>query len=95
MTGAAGAAVDAGRALCCGLRCIQGSPAGADLRRAYHHGVYLPDLRAIRRGRKDVSSMAFTVVIALFGAMILSVTFVPAAIALFLSGKVTEKESPQ
>jgi cobalt-zinc-cadmium resistance protein CzcA len=38
--------------------------------------------------------MAFTVVIALIGAMILSVTFVPAAIALFLSGKVAEKESP-
>ena len=38
--------------------------------------------------------MAFTVVIALIGAMILSITFVPAAIALFLSGKVAEKESP-
>jgi cobalt-zinc-cadmium resistance protein CzcA len=38
--------------------------------------------------------MALTVVTALIGAMILSVTFVPAAIAFFLSGKVQEKESP-
>ncbi|MBL8438526.1 MAG: CusA/CzcA family heavy metal efflux RND transporter, partial [Zoogloeaceae bacterium] len=37
--------------------------------------------------------MAFTVVAALLGAMILSVTFVPAAVALFLSGKVAEKDN--
>ncbi|MBW4980860.1 efflux RND transporter permease subunit, partial [Marinobacter adhaerens] len=37
--------------------------------------------------------MAFTVVIALLGAMILSVTFVPAAIALFVTGKVKEEEN--
>ena len=37
--------------------------------------------------------MALTVVTALIGAMILSVTFVPAAIAFFLYGKVQEKES--
>ena len=37
--------------------------------------------------------MAFTVVTALFGAMILSVTFVPAAIALFVTGKVKEEEN--
>src|SRR5687768_13441508 len=37
--------------------------------------------------------MAYTVLTALLGAMILSITFVPAAIALFLTGKVTEKES--
>ena len=36
--------------------------------------------------------MAMTVVIALIGAMILSVTFVPAAVALFITGKVEEKE---
>jgi cobalt-zinc-cadmium resistance protein CzcA len=36
--------------------------------------------------------MAFTVVIALLGAMLLSVTFVPAAIALFVTGKVKEEE---
>jgi len=37
--------------------------------------------------------MAFTVVVALLGALILSVTFVPAAIALFVTGRIEEKES--
>ena len=37
--------------------------------------------------------MAFTVVVALFGALILSVTFVPAAVALFVTGRVEEKEN--
>ncbi len=37
--------------------------------------------------------MAFTVVTALVGALILSVTFVPAAVAIFVSGKVAEKEN--
>ena len=36
--------------------------------------------------------MAFTVVIALISAMILSVTFIPAAVALIVTGKVEEKE---
>jgi len=37
--------------------------------------------------------MAFTVVVALFGALILSVTFVPAAVALFVTGRVEEREN--
>ena len=37
--------------------------------------------------------MAFTVVVALLGALLLSVTFVPAAIALFVTGRVEEKEN--
>lgn len=37
--------------------------------------------------------MAYTVVIALVGAMILSVTFIPAAVALFMNGKIEEKEN--
>ena len=37
--------------------------------------------------------MAFTVVIALVGAMILSITFIPAAVALFIGDKVAEKEN--
>ena len=37
--------------------------------------------------------MAITVVLALTGAMILSLTFVPAAIAVFLGGRVEEKEN--
>lgn len=56
--------------------------------------VYLPIFALSGVEGKMFHPMAFTVVIALLGAMILSVTFVPAALALFLSGKVTEKESP-
>ncbi|MEP6878437.1 MAG: CusA/CzcA family heavy metal efflux RND transporter, partial [Nitrosospira sp.] len=56
--------------------------------------VYLPIFALSGVEGKMFHPMAFTVVIALIGAMILSVTFVPAAIALFLSGKVAEKESP-
>jgi len=37
--------------------------------------------------------MAITVVLALLGAMVLSVTFVPAALALFIGKRVTEKEN--
>ena len=36
--------------------------------------------------------MAFTVVVALLGALVLSVTFVPAAVAVFVTGRVQEKE---
>ena len=36
--------------------------------------------------------MAFTVVVALLGALVLSVTFVPAAVAVFVTGRVREKE---
>ena len=56
--------------------------------------VYLPIFALSGVEGKMFHPMAYTVVIALLGAMILSVTFVPAAIALFLSGKVAEKESP-
>ncbi|MGO4611604.1 efflux RND transporter permease subunit, partial [Variovorax sp. 2RAF20] len=37
--------------------------------------------------------MAVTVVIALTAALVLSLTFVPAAVAMFVTGKVEEKES--
>jgi len=37
--------------------------------------------------------MAFTVVVALIGALVLSLTFVPAAVALFLRGKIEEKDN--
>ncbi len=56
--------------------------------------VYLPIFALTGVEGKMFHPMAFTVVTALLGAMVLSITFVPAAIALFLSGKVTEKESP-
>ena len=55
--------------------------------------VYIPILTLSGVEGKMFFPMAFTVLAALFGAMILSVTFVPAAVALFLSQKVEEKES--
>lgn len=55
--------------------------------------VYLPIFALGGVEGKMFHPMAFTVVIALLGAMILSVTFVPAALALFLTGKVSERES--
>ncbi|MDH4562893.1 CusA/CzcA family heavy metal efflux RND transporter [Pseudomonas sp. BN411] len=55
--------------------------------------VYLPIFALTGVEGKMFHPMAFTVVIALLGAMILSVTFVPAAIALFITGKVREEEN--
>lgn len=55
--------------------------------------VYLPIFALTGVAGKMFHPMAFTVVIALLGAMILSVTFVPAAIALFVTGKVREEEN--
>ncbi|MDO9346459.1 CusA/CzcA family heavy metal efflux RND transporter [Pseudomonas pergaminensis] len=55
--------------------------------------VYLPIFALTGVAGKMFHPMAFTVVIALLGAMILSVTFVPAAIALFVTGKVKEEEN--
>ncbi|GAB3265996.1 efflux RND transporter permease subunit [Chitinimonas naiadis] len=73
--------------------------ASKDARRALLFGqliimvVYLPIFALSGVEGRMFQPMAFTVVIALFGAMILSVTFVPAAVALFLNGKVSEKEN--
>ena len=55
--------------------------------------VYLPIFALAGVEGKMFHPMAFTVVIALIGAMILSVTFVPAAVALFIGHKVAEKEN--
>ena len=55
--------------------------------------VYLPIFALTGVEGKMFHPMALTVVTALVGAMILSITFVPAAIAFFLTGKVQEKES--
>lgn len=55
--------------------------------------VYLPILTLTGVEGKMFYPMAFTVLAALFGAMILSITFVPAAVAIFLSGKIEEKEN--
>ncbi len=55
--------------------------------------VYLPILTLTGVEGKMFVPMALTVLIALGGAMIFSLTFVPASIALFLGGKVSEKEN--
>lgn len=54
--------------------------------------VYLPILTLTGVEGKMFIPMALTVVMALLGAMLLSLTFVPASIAIFLTGKVSEKE---
>ena len=56
--------------------------------------VYVPILALTGVEAKMFHPMAYTVLLALLGAMLLSVTFVPAAVALFMGGKVSEKESP-
>ncbi|MFT7637537.1 MAG: cobalt-zinc-cadmium resistance protein CzcA, partial [Candidatus Omnitrophota bacterium] len=54
--------------------------------------VYLPIFSLTGIEGKMFHSMAFTVVAALLSALALSLTFVPAAVALFVTGKVKEKE---
>ena len=56
--------------------------------------VYLPILTLTGIEGKMFQPMAFTVLAALAGAMILSITFIPAMMAQFASGHVQEKESP-
>ncbi|EYC50051.1 cation transporter [Hylemonella gracilis str. Niagara R] len=55
--------------------------------------VYLPIFALTGVEGKMFHPMALTVVIALLGAMILSVTFIPAAVALFIGKRVAEKEN--
>ena len=55
--------------------------------------VYVPILALTGVEGKMFHPMAYTVLLALFGAMLLSVTFVPAAVALFIGDKVAETES--
>ena len=55
--------------------------------------VYLPIFALAGVEGKMFHPMAMTVVIALLGAMILSITFIPAAVALFIGDKVAEKEN--
>lgn len=56
--------------------------------------VYVPIFALTGVEGKMFHPMAFTVVFALTAALILSLTFVPAAVAMFVTGKVEEKESP-
>ncbi len=55
--------------------------------------VYLPIFALTGVEGKMFHPMAFTVVAALVGAMILSITFIPAAVALLIGDKVSEKEN--
>jgi cobalt-zinc-cadmium resistance protein CzcA len=55
--------------------------------------VYLPVLTLTGVEGKMFTPMAFTILLALGGAAILSMTFVPAAVALLVTGKVAEKEN--
>jgi heavy metal efflux system protein len=55
--------------------------------------VYLPVLTLTGVEGKMFTPMALTVLMALLGASILSMTFVPAAVALLVTGRVSEKEN--
>ena len=73
--------------------------AAGEVRRATLFGeliitvVYLPVLTLSGVEGKMFFPMAFTVITALAAAMLLSVTFVPAAVALLLSGRIAEREN--
>ncbi|MGO4305457.1 CusA/CzcA family heavy metal efflux RND transporter [Cupriavidus sp. RAF12] len=55
--------------------------------------VYIPIFALTGVEGKMFHPMAMTVVLALAGALVLSVTFVPAAVALFIGDRVAEKEN--
>ena len=55
--------------------------------------VYLPIFALTGVEGKMFHPMAFTVVIALVAAMLLSLSFVPAAVAMFVTGRVAEQEN--
>ena len=55
--------------------------------------VYVPIFALTGVEGKTFHPMAITVVIALTAALVLSLTFVPAAVAMFVKGKVEEKDS--
>lgn len=56
--------------------------------------VYIPIFSLTGIEGKMFHPMALTVIIALLSAMVLSLTFVPAAVALFITGKISEKKNP-
>lgn len=55
--------------------------------------VYIPIFALTGVEGKMFHPMAFTVVTALLGAMVLSITFVPAAVAIFVTGRVSEQDN--
>jgi len=93
------AQAEVGRPLTGAERRTEVALAAAEARRPLLFGqviimtVYLPLLALSGIEGKMFHPMALTVVMALVGAMILSVTFVPAAVALFVSGDVAERDN--
>jgi cobalt-zinc-cadmium resistance protein CzcA len=89
----------AGRALTRDERFAEVFAAAREARRPLLFGqliimvVYLPIFALGGIEGKMFHPMAFTVVAALLGAMLLSVTFVPAAVALFIGDRFDEKEN--
>ena len=90
----------AGRALTRNERFHEVFTAAKEVRRPLLFGqliilvVYLPIFALTGVEGKMFHPMAFTVVAALGGAMILSVTFIPAAVALLIGDRVAERENP-
>lgn len=88
-----------GRALTCDERFEVAASASAEVMRPSLFGVliitavYLPIFALTGVEGKMFHPMALTVVIALTAAMILSLTFVPAAVAVFMTGPVSEKDN--
>ncbi|WP_238913432.1 CusA/CzcA family heavy metal efflux RND transporter [Achromobacter insolitus] len=88
-----------GRALTRGERFHEVFAAAREARRPLLFGqliimvVYLPIFALSGVEGRMFHPMALTVVLALLGAMILSVTFVPAAVALFMGNNVSETEN--
>ncbi len=88
-----------GRALTLEERFAEVFEATRDVRRPILFGqliimvVYLPIVALTGVEGKMFHPMAYTVLLALFGATVLSMTFVPAAVALFIGDKVAEKEN--
>ncbi len=89
-----------GRVLTSGERFETVFAASGEVRKATLFGeviimiVYLPILTLTGMEGKMFYPMAFTVLAALIGAMILSITFVPAAVAVFVTGRLSERENP-
>ena len=89
----------AGRPLTRGERFDEVFEAAKEARRPLVFGqliimiVYIPIFALTGVEGKMFHPMAFTVIAALLGAMVLTLTFVPAAVALLVTGRVAERDS--
>ncbi|TYQ05641.1 UNVERIFIED_ORG: cobalt-zinc-cadmium resistance protein CzcA [Zoogloea ramigera] len=95
------AQAQAGRKLTRAERFVEVFAAAKEARRPLLYGqliimvVYLPIFALTGVEGRMFHPMALTVVMALAGAMLLSITFIPAAVALFIGDNVVEKEHKQ